>query len=112
MLKNENLKQINNTITLLTTIKLYLLENDPTDFIDKTGIDLIDIQHNIKNLIAIHTQETIEHKRNSLQSCIYKKEHRERRNIVQNINNAKHKNDKKKLEYWAQKLKEYDGNKN
>ena len=61
MLKNESLKQINNTITLLTTIKLYLLENDPTDFIDKTGIDLIDIQHNIKNLITIHTQETIKH---------------------------------------------------
>ena len=36
MLKNENLKQINYAITLLTTIKLYLLENDPTDFIDKT----------------------------------------------------------------------------
>ena len=112
MLKNENLKQINNTITLLTTIKLYLLENDPTDFIDKTGVDLVDIQHNIKNLIAIHTQETIKHKRNSIQSTIYKKENKERRNIVQNINNAKHKNDKKKLEYWAQKLKEYDGNKN
>ena len=61
MLKNENLKQINDTITLLTTIKLYLLENDPTDFIDKTGIDLIDIQHNIKNLITIHTQETLKH---------------------------------------------------
>ena len=61
MLKNEDLKQINNTITLLTTIKLYLLENDPTDFIDKTGIDLIDIQHSIKNLITIHTQETLKH---------------------------------------------------
>ena len=61
MLKNENLKQINNTITLLTTIKLYLLENDPTDFINKTGIDLIDIQHNIRNLITIHTQETLKH---------------------------------------------------
>ena len=61
MLKNEDLKQINNTITLLTTIKLYLLENDPTDFIDKTGIDLIDIQHSIRNLITIHTQETLKH---------------------------------------------------
>ena len=61
MLKNEHLKQINSTITLLTIIKLYLLENDPTDFIDKTGIDLIDIQHSIKNLINIHTQETLKH---------------------------------------------------
>ena len=61
MLKNENLKQINSTITLLTTIKLYLLENDPTDFIEKTGIDLIDIQHSIRNLTTIHTQETMKH---------------------------------------------------
>lgn len=61
MLKNEDLKQINSTITLLTTIKLYLLENDPTDFIEKTGIDLIDIQHSIRNLITIHTQETLKH---------------------------------------------------
>ena len=61
MLKNEDLKQINSTITLLTTIKLYLLENDPTDFINKTGIDLIDIQDNIRNLITIHTQETLKH---------------------------------------------------
>ena len=61
MLKNEDLKQINSTITLLTTIKLYLLENDPTDFIEKTGIDLIDIQHSIRNLITILTQETLKH---------------------------------------------------
>ena len=61
MLKNEDLKQINNTITLLTTIKLYLLENDPTDFIDKTGVDLVGIQHSIRNLITIHTQETMKH---------------------------------------------------
>ena len=61
MLKNEDLKRINSAITLLTTIKLYLLENDPTDFIDKTGVDLVDIQHNIKNLITIHAQETLKH---------------------------------------------------
>ena len=61
MLKNNEIKQIGNAITLLTTIKLYLLENDPTDFIDKTGIDLIDIQRNIKALTNIYTQETLKH---------------------------------------------------
>ena len=61
MLKNEDLKRINSAITLLTTIKLYLLENDPADFIDKTGVDLVDIQHSIRNLITIHTQETMKH---------------------------------------------------
>ena len=73
MLKNEDLKRINSAITLLTTIKLYLLENDPTDFIDKTGVDLIDIQHNIKNLITIHTQETMKHLKASEKSNAWNK---------------------------------------
>lgn len=77
MLKNENLKQINNTITLLTTIKLYLLENDPTDFIDKTGVDLVDIQHNIKNLITIHTEETLKHLKASEKANAWNKAHPE-----------------------------------
>ena len=77
MLKNENLKQINSTITLLTTIKLYLLENDPTDFIEKTGIDLIDIQHSIRNLTTIHTQETMKHINASEKANAWNKAHPE-----------------------------------
>lgn len=77
MLKNEDLKQINSTITLLTTIKLYLLENDPTDFIEKTGIDLIDIQHSIRNLITIHTQETLKHLKASEKANAWNKAHPE-----------------------------------
>lgn len=73
MLKNEDLRQIRNTITLLTTIKLYLLENDPTDFIDKTGIDLIDIQQNIKILNHIHTVETLKHLKASEKSNAWNK---------------------------------------
>ena len=68
MLKNENLKQISSTITLLTVIKQYLLETDPTDFIDKTGIDLIDIQHTIKALTHIHTVEKLKHLKASEQA--------------------------------------------
>ena len=79
MLKNEHLKQINSTITLLTIIKSYLLENDPTDFIDKTGIDLIDIQHSIKNLINIHTQETLKHLKQCEKSNAYNNAHIEKR---------------------------------
>ena len=78
MLKNEDLKRINSAITLLTTIKLYLLENDPTDFIDKTGVDLVDIQHNIKNLTTIHTQETMKHLKASEKSNAYNKAHPEK----------------------------------
>lgn len=68
MLKNEDLKQISSTITLLTIIKQYLLETDPTDFIDKTRIDLIDIQHTIKNLTHIHTVEKLKHLKASEQA--------------------------------------------
>ena len=73
MLKNEDLKRINSAIALLTTIKLYLLENDPTDFIDKTGVDLVDIQHSIRNLITIHTQETMKHLKASEKANVWNK---------------------------------------
>ena len=78
MLKNEDLKRINSAITLLTTIKLYLLKNDPTDFIDKTGVDLVDIQHSIRNLITIHTQETMKHLKASEKANAYNKAHPEK----------------------------------
>ena len=78
MLKNEDLKQISSAITLLTTIKLYLLEIDTTDFIDKTGVDLIDIQRSIKNLNTIHTQEVLKHIKQSEKSNAYNKAHPEK----------------------------------
>ena len=39
----------------------------------------------------------------------YKKipKNRKRANIIQNINNAKHRNDKAKIDYWTKKLEEY-----
>lgn len=112
MLKNEDLKQISKAHTILGMIWAYAIEVDTNELYEKTGITTKDIHDCMKALNHIHTQETIKHKRNSMQSTVYKKEHKERRNIVQNINNAKHRNDKKKLEYWTQKLKEYDDNKN
>lgn len=77
MLKNEHLKQINSAITLLTSIKIYLLETDPTDFIDNTGTDLIDIQHTIRNLTNIHTTETLKHLQASEKSNNWNKAHPE-----------------------------------
>lgn len=77
MLKNENLNQISNTIALLTAIKLYLLENDVADFIDKTGIDIVDIQRNIKNLMTIHMQETLKHIKASEKANAWNKAHPE-----------------------------------
>jgi len=108
MLKNEELKQINYTTTLLQMIKEYAWESD--DFYDKTGITIIDIEKRIKALKHIHTTQKLKKKRNSQQSTEYKKLHKEHRNIMQNINYARHKGNKKKLEYWTQKLKEHNKN--
>ena len=55
--------------------------------------------------------EKIKNKRdkNRVRSNDYKKipTNRKRANIIQNINNAKHKNNQEKVNYWTQKLKEY-----
>ena len=105
MLKNENLKQINSTITLLTTIKLYLLENNATDFIDKTGIDLVDIQHNIRNLIAIHTQETLKHIKQSEKSNAWNKAHPEQHRKHSRDSHRRHPRQRKEYlhEYYLRK---------
>lgn len=103
MLKNENLKQINNTITLLTTIKLYLLENDPTDFINKTGIDLIDIQHNIKDLITIHTQETLKHMKASEKSNAWNKAHPEQHRKHSRDSHRRHPRKEYQHEYYMKR---------
>ena len=53
-----------------------------------------------------------ERNKNRTRANNYKKipNNRKRANIIQNINNAKHKNDQKKLDYWTNKLKEYHSN--
>ena len=77
MLKNSELTDISKSITLLTTIKIYLLENNTADFIDKTGIDLIDIQQNIKALQQIHTTSMVKHKEHSERVNNWNKSHPE-----------------------------------
>lgn len=82
----------------------YLLTNEikptPEDLIN---YDDFETYYNI--------MEKIQNKRNEnrARSNDYKKipVNRKRANIIQNINNAKHRNDQKKLDYWTQKLKEY-----
>ena len=109
MLKNENLKQINSTITLLTVIKLYLLENDPTDFIDKTGIDLVDIQHNIKNLMAIHTQESLKHIKASEKANAWNKAHPEQHRKHSRDSHRRHPRKEYQHEYYMNKKNQKGG---
>lgn len=108
MLTNKELSQINNAATLLTAIKLYEM-NEETTLYDTTGVTLIDIEKAIRDLTHIHTTQLLKKKQLSDHSNEYKKQHRKHANIIQNINNAKHKNNQKKLDYWTQKLKEEQG---
>lgn len=56
--------------------------------------------------------EKIKNKRNEnrARANSYKKRpvNRKRANIIQNINNAKHRKDQHRLDYWTKKLKEYN----
>lgn len=107
MLKNEDMKQINKAHTILGMILAHAIEVDNNELYEKTGVTIKDLHDSMTALNRIYVQETIKHKRNSIQSTIYKKEHKERRNLIQNINNAKHRNDQKKIDYWTKKLEEY-----
>ena len=57
MLKNEELKQINSAITLLTMIKVHTLYNDID--LNKIGITIDDIEENIQALNHIHKSQAI-----------------------------------------------------
>jgi len=50
-----------------------------------------------------------ERNKNRVRANNYKKlpKNRKRANIIQNINNAKHRSDQKKIDYWTKKLEEY-----
>jgi hypothetical protein len=109
LLKNEELKQISYATTLLEVIKQFAWEEDADNLLEKTGITIIDLEKSIKALKQIHTKQKLYKLKNSEQSTLYKKTHKRHRNIMQNINYAKHKNNQKKLDYWTQKLKEEKG---
>ena len=107
MLKNEELREISRANTILGMIWAYAIEPD-SDLYEKTGVTAKDLNDCMKALTHIHTTQKLKHMRNSEQSTLYKKIHRERRNLVQNINNAKRRNDQKKVDYWTKKLEEYE----
>ena len=107
MLKNQDIKQISKAHTILGMIWAYAIEVDNNELYEKIGVSIKDLHDSMIALNHIRTQEKLKHIRNSEQSTLYKKIHKERHNIVQNINNAKHRNDQKKLDYWTKKLEEY-----
>lgn len=82
----------------------YLLKEEITP----TAKDLINYE-DFETYYNIMEKIKNERNKNRTRANDYKKipKNRKRANIIQNINNAKHKNDKKKLEYWTNKLKEY-----
>lgn len=82
----------------------YLLVNE----IKPTAKDLITTEEFEK---YYNIMEKIQKERNKSRARAnnYKKipKNRKRANIIQNINNAKHRNDQKKIDYWTKKLEEY-----
>ena len=106
-LRNEDLNQINKAHTLLGMIHAYTMELG-NDFYSNTTITARDMQDCMKELNRIYTEQKLIKHDISVQSAEYKKTHKERRNLVQNINNAKKRNDKKKLKYWTQKLNKFN----
>lgn len=77
MLKNEDIKQISYATTLLAIVKEYALDEETTDFYEKTGITILDIDKSIKHLTHIHTTETIKHLQASEKANKWNKAHPE-----------------------------------
>jgi len=82
----------------------YLLTNE----IKPTSKDLMTAE-DFETYYSIMEKIQKERNKNRIRSNDYKKipENRKRANIMQNINNAKRRNDQKKVDYWTKKLKEY-----
>lgn len=82
----------------------YLLKEEITP----TAKDLINYE-DFETYYDIMEKIQKERNKNRTRANDYKKipENRKRASIIQNINNAKHRNDQKKIDYWTKKLKEY-----
>ena len=82
----------------------YLLKEE----IKPTEKDLITIE-DFETYYGIMEKIQKERNKNRIRANNYKKipKNRKRANIIQNINNAKHNNDQKKIDYWTKKLEEY-----
>ena len=84
--------------------QMYLLVED----IKPTSKDLMTVK-DFETYYDIMEKIQKERNKNRIRANDYKKipKNRKRANIIQNINNAKHRNDQKKLDYWTKKLEEY-----
>lgn len=106
MLKNEELRQISKAHTILGMIWAYTIELENNEFYEETGVTTKDIHDCMIALNHICITQKLKKLQVSDYSNEYKKQHRKHANIIQNINNAKRRNDTKKYNYWIEKLKE------
>lgn len=95
MLKNEDLKRLSKTTTLLSTLKQYFIDLDDNNLYDQTGITLKDIQEGIQTLNHIHTTETIKHVKASEKSNAWNKAHPEQHRKHNRESGRKRYNEKK-----------------
>lgn len=109
MLKNEEMKQLLHASIILEAVIQYIVNSETDDFYDKTGVTLIDIEKCKKALIHIHSIQTVKKLEANQKANTYNKTHKDYHNIMVSISDARKKGDKKRLEYWQNKLKEYKG---
>lgn len=111
MLKNEEMKQLLHASNILEAVIQYILNSETNDFYDKTGVTLIDIERSKKALIHIHSVQTVKKFEANQKANTYNKTHKEYHNIMVSLADARKKDDKQRIEYWQNRLKEYKGGK-
>lgn len=109
MLRNSEIKQLLHASVLLEIISQYLIDTEDIDFYEKTKITLLDIEKSKKELIHIHSTQTLKKLEANRRSNAFNKTHKEYHKIINNIYEARKTNNQKRLEYWQNKLKEYKG---
>lgn len=102
-LKNEEIEFLFN-LEIKIQHQAYLLKEGLTP----TADDLINYE-DFETYYNIMEKIQNEKSQNRTRANDYKKLpiNRKRANIIQNINNAKHRKDQKKIDYWTKKLEEY-----
>lgn len=91
-MKNQELKDIENVITLLTVFKQYSINSN--NLYDDLKVTTIDIDKKIKDLQDIHCKYMAEKKLHSEKSNAWNKTHKERHNEINKAYNRRKKEGK------------------
>ena len=105
MLTNNELKDIENTVTLLTAILDYAITKET--LYKETGITAYDIDQKIIKLNNIRTKALKDKEKVNQRSYQYNLEHKEYNRITVNMAKAKKYKNPERYEYWRHQFEEY-----